>query len=134
MATGALDASPDSGLVDGQVVELTASDVMSSYTGPPYWFFQTTGQWVVGQCARDVLDGAASIYSVFAHCTPVPEGGDVDVPGSTLDTDVTVRAEIAPLLGGTVDCTRVPGACALVLTRFEQDGSVSLHGAELTFG
>jgi hypothetical protein len=132
MAEGSLAATPSTGLVDGQEVTLTGTDLMPTYPGAPFWLFPSTGGWGVGQCDRAVVD-EPTILGVFTHCAVVPPGA-VDVAGSTLTTPVPVRATLERILGGTTDCTATPGACVLVLTRVEWDGTVSVHAtAPLTF-
>jgi hypothetical protein len=134
MATGSLTASPRDGLVDGQPVTLTGTDLMSSYDGPPFWFFPATGGWGLAQCAHQVVDDP-SIAGFFRWCGPLPTGspGPIAVPGSDLTTTVHPRARIDRILGGTTDCTTAPDACVVTLARVEQDGSPTLHFAPISF-
>jgi Neocarzinostatin family len=130
MAAGRVTADPSVDLADGETVSLSGTGLMSSYDGRRVWIVET-GEWTVDQCDAAVSDDP-TLLGVFTHC-----GTDVravDVPGSSLALDVTVRAELPRILGGVTDCTASEGACALVLSRMEQDGSVSLHTVPLSFG
>lgn len=130
MAAGRVTADPSVDLADGETVSLSGTGLMSSYDGRRVWIVET-GEWTVDQCDAAVADDP-TLLGVFTHC-----GTDVrpvDVPGSSLALDVTVRAELPRILGGVTDCTASEGACALVLSRMEQDGSVSLHTVPLSFG
>lgn len=104
---------------------------MASYDGPPFWIFPSTGGWGVGQCDAAVLD-EPTILGFFTHCAVAPPGV-ADVPASTVELDVAVRAGFTAVLGGQVDCTAAPDACILALARVEQDGSVSVHAALVAF-
>jgi len=88
--------------------------------------------WGVGQCAAAVADDP-SILGVFRYCGPAPGRGPLDVPGSTFEADVTVRAQVDPILGDAVDCTAGPGACVLAITRVESDGTVTVHTVPIAF-
>lgn len=131
MAEGSLAASPSSGLADGDTVTLTGSDLMSSYDGPPFWVFPSTGSWGIGQCGAAVLDDP-TIVGVFTHCTVAPPG-TVDVPGSTAVVEVPVASSFTSILGHEVDCASGPEACVVVMARIEQDGSVSVRAAPVAF-
>ena len=132
LAEGSLAASPSAGLADGDTVTLTGADLMSTYAGPAFWIFPSTGGWGVGQCDAAVLD-EPTILGFFTHCAAAPPGV-ADVAGSTVDVDVTVRAGFTAILGEQVDCAASADACVLVLARAEQDGSVSLHATPVAFG
>jgi hypothetical protein len=136
LSAGAITATPDDGLVDGQPVTVTTDGVQPSYAGPPFWIF-SSGLWALGQCDRAVVDDP-TVAAVFAHCTVPPGGGAVTVPPGPSPSppgfDVDVLATVTPFLGGPpTDCTSAVGACVLVLTRVEQDGSLSLLTTPLSF-
>jgi hypothetical protein len=131
MATGALTATPDTGLRDGQTVQISGTDLMSSYDGPAFWVFPTGG-WALTQCDAAIL-GDLSLAGTFTHCSVAPPTRDVTVGGSTLDTALDVRSSITRILGGTTDCTASPGACVVGLVRLEQDGSLSSHLRPIAF-
>jgi hypothetical protein len=131
MAEGIVDVSPSAGLTDGQVVELTGTDLMPSYAGRLIGPFPTGG-WAVAQCDAAVL-GELTLYGVFTQCSAGPTLRPIDVPGSTVATSVGVEATITKILGGTTNCAAGPGACVLGLFRFEQDGSISAHTVAIDF-
>jgi hypothetical protein len=131
LAQARLTATPDSGLSDGDTVTLSGAGVMASYAGPTLWIFPT-GRWSLGQCAATVADDV-TIGGVFSTCAPLPGAEPLHVPGSTFEAEVTVRAEVDPVLGGPVDCTTAPGACVLALARIESDGTVTVHTTPVTF-
>ena len=121
---GEVTADPSAGLVDGQLVQLTGHDVSPTYVGPPFWFFPTTGNWVLGQCEAAIAD-ALSLYNVFDRRTNVPGRTDVDIPASGDDLDLgtaAVQASITSFLGRPTDCTATAGACVLALLRLERTG------------
>lgn len=130
MAEGSLAVAPSQRLEDGQAVTVTGTEIMASYEGPPWWVFPT-GAWALTVCDAAVLDDP-SLVGVFTHCA-APTEGPVAVPASTFTGETRVDAEIDRILGGSTDCRAAPGACAMVLTRLELDGSVSLHAAQLAF-
>lgn len=132
MAEATLSASPASGLSDGDTVTVTASDLMASYAGPPFWFFPATGGWGVAQCANDVVD-EPTIFGFFTHCAAAGPGA-VDVPGSTAAVEIPAAAAFTSILGADVDCAATPESCVLALARVEQDGSVSIHTTPISFG
>ena len=127
LAEGSLAATPASGLADGDTVTLTGTDLMSTYAGPAFWIFPSTGGWGIGQCDAAVL-ADPTILGFFTHCASAPPGV-ADVAGSTVDVDVTVESGFTAILGDQVDCTASADACVLTLARVEQDGSVSMHAA-----
>jgi hypothetical protein len=127
-----LTAAPATGLADGAAVTLSGTSVRASYDGPPVWIF-TSGVWGIVQCAAAVAD-EPTILGVFTHCAGAEGTGPLAVPGSTFATEVTVRQQITPILGGSVDCAAAAGACVLAIARVEADGGVSLHTSPLTFG
>jgi hypothetical protein len=131
MAEGSVAASPSSGLADGDTVTLSGSDLMASYDGPPFWVFPSTGGWGIGQCGAGVVDDP-TIVGVFTHCTVAPPG-TVDVAGSTATVEVPVASAFTSILGHEVDCASGPEVCVVVMARIEQDGSVSVHAAPVTF-
>jgi Neocarzinostatin family len=130
MATGALSASPSTGLADGQAVTVSGTDLMPTYDGPAWWIFQT-GEWTMGQCGAGILSDV-SVAGVFRHCTVPPGGGAVAVTGSSVARTMEVQATLQPPIGGPVDCT-TGEACLVILTRIEEDGQVTLLHAPLTF-
>jgi hypothetical protein len=132
LAEGALVASPDTGLGEGQTVQVTGTDLMPTYAGPPLWIFPTGG-WSVTECDAAVVDDA-TLGGVLTHCSAAPVTRGVSVDGSTLDTTIDVQGTIARILGGTTDCTAAPGTCVVGLVRLEQDGSVSTHLEPIAFG
>ena len=131
MAEGDLSLSPDTGLRDGQTVQVTGRDLMSTYHGPTLLVFPTGG-WVISQCDRAILD-QPSLFGFFTHCVVLGTRA-VTIDGSTLDTTWDVQATITKILGGTTDCTASPGACVVGLARFEQDASLSTHFVPVGFG
>jgi hypothetical protein len=131
LADGAVDVVPRSRLADGQVVTFSGTDLQPSYDGPPFWAFPQTGQWVVAQCDAAVVDDV-TLLGVFTHCAASPIG-PVAVPGQTFTVGVPVARTITRILGGTTDCRASLDACVLVLTRVEQDGSVSLRSTPIAF-
>ena len=132
LAPTVLTAAPATGLADGAAVTLSGTSVRASYDGPPVWIF-TSGVWGIVQCAAAVAD-EPTILGVFTHCAGAEGTGPLTVPGSTFATEVTVRQQITPVLGGSVDCAAAAGACVLAIARVEADGGVSLHTSPLTFG
>jgi len=132
MATGSLSAAPDTGLADGEAVQVTGSELMASYAGAPILGFPTGG-WMLAQCDRRLLD-ELSLGGALTHCAAAPTTRPVEVPGSSLTALLEVRATIPRILGGTTDCTAAPGACVVGLVRFEQDGSYSAHLVPVSFG
>jgi hypothetical protein len=132
MAAGDLAVAPDTGLQDGQEVQVTGDGLMASYDGPALLGF-ATGGWALTQCAAAVLDDPG-LFGVLTHCSVAPPTTGVDVPGSTLATTFPVAATITRILGGTTDCTTGPGACVVGLVRFEQDASLSTHLRPVAFG
>lgn len=132
MSTGELTASPAGGLGDGDTVAVTGSGLQPSYDGPQWWVLET-GEWALGQCG-DGIHADTSVANVFRHCVVPPGGGAVTVAGSTLDASFEAQAVIQPPIGGPIDCTTGPDACAAVLVRVEQDASVTLLSDGLTFG
>jgi hypothetical protein len=132
MAEGAVAASPSTGLSDGQTVQVTGTDLLPSYAGPPLWIFPTGG-WSLTECDAALLDDA-TLGGVLTHCSAAPVTRGVSVDGSTLDTTIDVQGTITRILGGTTDCTAAPGTCVVGLVRLEQDGSVSTHLAPVAFG
>jgi hypothetical protein len=130
MAEGTVSVTPDAGLTDGQVVQVTGADLMPTYAGPTLLVFPT-GDWALTQCDRAVVDDL-TLYGAFAHCAMPTQAITVD--GSTLDVTQGARAEITHILGGATDCRAEPGACVLGLLRLEQDASISAHLVPLTFG
>jgi hypothetical protein len=131
LSTGSLSASPSTGLSDGQAVALSGSGVQPTYDGRTIWIFHT-GQWVTAQCAAG-LTSDRTVGGVFTNCTTAV-GGPLDLPGSTFSQPVTVKATIDRILGGTTDCTAGPGACVLMLARFEEDGTLTLLTTPISFG
>jgi hypothetical protein len=131
MAEGSLAASPSSGLADGDTVTLTGSDLMASYEGPPFWIFPSTGGWGIAQCGAAVVDDP-TILGVFTHCA-LASPATVHVPGSTASVEVPVASSITSILGQEIDCASAPEACVVIVARIEQDGSVSVHDAPVTF-
>ena len=126
-----LAAAPSSGLVDGQLVDVTWSGAPLTYDGPPWWFLHT-GAWAVGQCGAGVLDDT-SVANVFRQCTTPPGAGPVTITEPDGGTSFEVQATIQPAIGGPIDCTAGPEACVAVLGRVEQDASVTLLSSPLTF-
>ena len=131
LSAGAVDVVPRSRLADGEVVTFSGTGLQPTYAGPPLGPFPT-GQWVVGQCASAVLDDV-TIVGVFTHCGAPAGVGPVTVRGSTFTVDVPVARTLTRILGGTTDCRASLSACVLVLTRIEQDGSVSLRSTRIAF-
>jgi hypothetical protein len=132
MAAGELAATPDRRLADGQVVDVEADGLMSTYAGPSLMGF-ATGEWALTQCDAAV-QSAPHLLGVFTHCSAPPPTQPVTVAGSTLDAPLAVRSTITRILGGTTDCTAYPGACVVGLVRFERDGSLSTHLVPVAFG
>jgi hypothetical protein len=130
MAEGQVTVVPSDGLVDGQTVEVTGSDLMPTYAGPTFGVFPTGG-WALTQCDAAVLD-APSLLGVFTHCAAPPLTRPVTVDASTLDATLDVAATITKILGGTTDCT-TPEACVAGLVRFEQDATLTTHLTPLAF-
>jgi hypothetical protein len=131
MAAGALGAAPDTGLSDGQTVNVTGTDLMPTYAGPMFWIFPTGG-WAVTQCDKAILD-QATLAGALTHCGAAPVTRAVTVDGSTLEAPLDVRATLTKIIGGTTDCTTAPGACVVGLVRLEQDGSLSTHLTPISF-
>jgi hypothetical protein len=125
MATGSLVASPDTGLDDGDPVQVTGTDLMPTYDGRPLGAFPTGG-WTLTQCDAAVLDDP-SLFGAFTHCAVPPTTRPVTIGGSTLATELEVQASITRILGGTTDCTAAPGACVVGLVRFDQDAQLTTH-------
>jgi hypothetical protein len=132
MAAGSLTVVPDTALTDGQEVQVTGTDLMAGYSGPPIIGFPTGG-WTLTECDRAVL-GQLHLGGALTYCSTAPPTTTVDVAGSTLGTTLEVRATITKILGGTTDCTVAAGACVVGLVRFEQDGSFSAHLVPVSFG
>jgi len=131
MADGSIAVAPDSGLGDGQTVQVTGTDLMPTYDGPAVWF--PTGHWALTQCDAAV-EQDQTLLGVFTHCAQLPPTRGVEIPGSTLDTTWDADATIHKILGGTTDCTASPGACVIGLVRWEADAQVTAHFADLSFG
>jgi hypothetical protein len=135
MSAGALTATPDEGLSNGQPVAAATDGVQPTYDGGQRWIF-TAGQWALAQCGAGVLEDPASHVGVFANCAIPPGGGVVTVPATgVLDAGVEAMGSVTPVLGGEpIDCTAEAGACVLALVRVETDFSLSLVTTPLTFG
>lgn len=116
--------------VDGGSVHVDGDSVPDTYTGPPFWFFPTTGGWTVTQCSAGVEDGP-TLLGIFANCAP--DGDAVEVRGGIVDTDIVVRSTITSALGDDIDCT-VADACVVALGRVESEGEVTVLTAPLSFG
>jgi hypothetical protein len=125
MAEGSLVASPDTGLGDGDPVQITGTDLMPTYDGPTLGGFPTGG-WALTQCDAAVLDDL-SLPGVLTHCAAAPVTRPVTIEGATLSTGLEVRASITRILGGTTDCTATPGACVVGLARFDADAQMTTH-------
>lgn len=130
MAEGSIAAAPDSGLADGQAVTVTGSQLMPSYDGPTLLF--PTGAWALVQCDAALLDDP-TLLGVFTECGGVDLGAPLQVTGPDLTASAGVHATLHRFLGGTTDCTAGPGTCLLVLARWEQDATVTLHTASIGF-
>jgi hypothetical protein len=125
--------TPANGLTDGQVVELSGEGLSPTYAGAPIGPF-ATGGWVTAQCSAD-LGASPTLGEAFAHCAANAALTGVTITGSALPpTPLPVDATIEHVLGGTTDCAATSGACVLGLLRFEQDATVTIHTAPLTFG
>jgi hypothetical protein len=135
-ATGPqLRAVPGDGLTDGQVVTLqAANDMPTSFAGPPFWIFPSTGGWTVAQCDDAVFgEEGATILTVLTSCAH-PSGGPLPVDDPRVPVDVPVAASITPFLGGTVDCTTAAQTCSLALVRVN-DGRAEVYATpRLGFG
>jgi hypothetical protein len=131
MAEGDLTVTPATGLGDGQEVQVTGRDLMSTYDGVPAGPY-ATGGWALTQCDRAVLD-QPHLLGVFTHCSVPPPTRGVTIEGSTLDTTFEVQATITRILGGTTNCAAAPDACVVGLVRLEQDLSISIHLVPVTF-
>jgi hypothetical protein len=118
-------ATPNSALVDGQQVELASIGVPSSYDGPPFWIFPTTGQWNVAQCDQQVTDDR-TILGIFTHCAPLP-GVPTPIDDPSVPIEIPVQATITRILGGTTNCAAPDAPCVLVLGRLDSSGNVELH-------
>lgn len=119
-------ATPSTGLVDGQEVELASVGVSSpSYDGPPFWIFPTTGRWSVVQCDQQVT-ADQTILGIFTHCA-LPPGGPLPVDDPSVPVEVAVQATITRILGGTTDCAAPEAPCVLALARLDSSGTVELH-------
>ena len=130
LSAGSLTATPSTGLSDGQTITASGTGVQPTFDGPTLWIFHT-GPWVLGQCAADVATNP-TVVGVFTNCTTTV-GGPVDVPSSGFSQPVTVAGTISRILGGTTDCTAAPGACVMILARFEEDATLTLLSTPLTF-
>ena len=130
MAEGTLAAAPATGLADGDPITLTGSGLMATYDGPLFWIVET-GEWVAAQCDAALLN-EPTLFGLFTHCASAGIA-PVTVPGSTLSQPVEAQARLDRILGGTTDCTAAPGTCLAVLTRLEQDGTLTLHTTPLAF-
>jgi hypothetical protein len=129
MAEGQVEVAPATGLADGDVVQVAATELQPTYTGRALGPFPT-GVAAVAQCAATAAD-APSLFAAFDGCgtlTTVP----VTVTGSTADVALTVRSTLTTFTGKTVDCT-VPGACVVGVYRFDQDGSSAFVAQAVTF-
>ena len=132
MAAGSLAAAPDTGLSDGQTVDVTGTDLMPTYAGPTIWIFPTGG-WALTQCDKAIVD-LPNLFGALSYCGAAPVTRGVTVDGSTLDAPLDVQATLTKIVGGTTDCTAAPGACVVGLVRLEQDGTLSTHLTPITFG
>jgi hypothetical protein len=130
MAEGSIAAAPDTGLADGQAVTVTGSQLMPSYDGPTLLF--PTGGWALVQCDAALLDDP-TLLGVFTQCGGVDLGAPLQVTGPDMTASAGVHATLHRFLGDTTDCTAGPGTCLLVLARWEQDATVTLHPAPLGF-
>ncbi|HKE73883.1 MAG TPA: hypothetical protein VKB57_09735 [Acidimicrobiales bacterium] len=131
MAEGTIAAAPSTGLADGQAVTVTGSQLMPSYDGPTLLF--PTGGWALVQCDAGLLDDP-TLLGVFTQCGGVDLGAPLQVTGPDLTASAGVHATLHRFLGDTSDCTAGPGTCLLVLARWEQDATVTLHTAPISFG
>jgi hypothetical protein len=131
MAGGSIAAAPATGLADGQAVSVTGSALMPSYDGPVLLF--PTGSWGLVQCDAALLDDP-TLLGVFTQCGGVEVAPPLQVTGPDVTATASVHATVHRFLGGTTDCTSAAGACLLVLARWEQDATVTLHTAPLAFG
>jgi hypothetical protein len=130
MATPRVTATPSTGLTDGQSVTVVGSDLQPTYAGPTVLL--PTGGWAVTMC--DAAVGTRpNLVQLFQHCAMPPGFGPVAVPGSTSSTTVRTPRTITKILGGTTSCGASPGACVIGLSRWEQDGTVSVVFTPLTF-
>ena len=130
MATPRVSATPSTGLTDGQTVTVAGSDLQPTYAGPTVLL--PTGGWAVTMC--DAAVGTRpNLVQLFQHCAVPPGFGPVAVPGSTSSTTVRTPRTITKILGGTTSCGASPGACVIGLSRWEQDGTVSVAFTPLTF-
>jgi hypothetical protein len=131
MAAGSLTVVPDTGLADGQAVQVSGSDLMPGYSGRPILGFPTGG-WTLTQCDRALLDHL-SLSGALTSCSTAPPTLAVDVTDSSFAATLEAPATITKILGGTTDCAASPGACVVGLVRFEQDGSFSAHLEPVSF-
>ena len=132
MAAGSLTVTPDTGLTDGQQVQVTGSDLMVGYGGPPIFGFPTGG-WTLTQCDRALL-GQLNLGGALTHCSTAPPTLAVGVTSPSYTATLEAPATITKILGGTTDCAASAGACVVGLVRFEQDGSFSAHLVPVSFG
>jgi hypothetical protein len=129
MATGSITATPATGLTDDQPVTVTGTDLMPTYDGPTFLFLHA-GIWALAECGRGVLDDQ-TVVGVLRNCSIPPGSGVVQVDGSTFTRTVQAQESFDPPLGDHVDCG---DPCVLLLGRFEQDGSLSIHTTPIAFG
>lgn len=125
-------ATPSRGLEDGHEVAVRGVGLGTTYDGPPFWVFPTTGHWAFAQCDGR-LPEQPSILDVFTHCAALP-GGEVDVPSPDADLGtVPVSSSVTATLGQVTDCRTGYGACVLALVRVTQFGTVESAATPLQF-
>jgi hypothetical protein len=131
-AEAELAVTPAAGLVDGQTVQVDATDLALSYDGRPVWIFPSGG-WSLTQCDAAVGD-APTLAGLFDGCAAAPTTRAVTVDDNQLHGPLEVRSTFTSFLGREVDCAAAPGACAVGLVRLEENGVVSAHLTPVAFG
>jgi|GEM_PF-5958025 Neocarzinostatin family. len=125
-AAHVVTVSPNTGLTDGQVVQVTGS----GFTETPI-----VNDWSVAQCTGAVVGAVLTLDLALANCDATTQPFTfvhADALGN-LSTTFVVHTSFTPSAGaqGPVDCTVTP--CALLVSQLTNAGVIGA-AAPITFG
>jgi hypothetical protein len=128
MAPGAVSVTPETGLVDGQTVQVTATDMQPTYPGRTFGPF-SSGVAAVAQCSRSFAE-SPNLFTYFDGCatTAIP----LTITDPDFEVGFDVHTAITTFTGRQIDCSAAE-ACTAGVVRFDQDGSMTSLTTLLTF-
>jgi len=119
-------AEPSHGLLDGDTMRSAHGASGGRRRHPASHADRVAGRHQCGYCRTECVitlqplasvgevatGGDGTLLGAFVHRSIAPPARGVTIVGSTLDTEVEVKATASRILGPT-DCTAVSGACVL---------------------